>query len=130
MSETPQELYELEQQKWLPVINWVNEKHELNLHPSYSVTELATIPEDSRLKLYRHISSMGFPALNGMLYGVGTIKSVLLMLACLQAHLSVEETVHLAYLEQAYQTKIYKKVRTLLGWGETFRNSLSQICKN
>lgn len=113
MVDEPKELFELQQEKWLPIIDWANEKHEVALCPSYSLTELAKVPDDSRSKLHRHICSMGFAALNGMFYGVGTIKSILLMLACLQCRLSVEGAVHLAYLEQHYQTMIYKKVTNL-----------------
>lgn len=100
----------MEQEQWLPIVNWANEKHELALRPSYSITEMAGVPEESRAKLHRHFFSMGFPALNGLLYGVDSIKSVLLLLACLQFRLSAEEAAKLANLEQQYQTKVYQKV--------------------
>jgi len=110
MAPTPKELHDLEQEKWLPIINWANEKHELALRPSYSLTELVEIPKESRAKIYRHFFAMGFPALNGILYGVDSIKSVLLMLACLQFRLSAEEAAKLANLEIDYQLSIYQKV--------------------
>lgn len=111
MASSPKELCELERKNWLPIIDWANEKHELALRPSYSLAEVATIPDESRLKLHRHFHSMGFPALNGILYGVDSIKSVLLLLACLQFRLSAEEAAKITNLEQHYQSQIYKQVR-------------------
>lgn len=114
LAATPKELCNLEREKWLPIVDWANETYKLDLKPSYNVTEVATVPNESRLKLHRHISSMNFAALNGFLYGVDSIKSVLLILACLGARLSTEEAGELANLEQHYQAKIYQKVRALL----------------
>ncbi|KAI6221067.1 ATP12 chaperone protein [Aphelenchoides besseyi] len=110
MADSPVELCQLQKKNWLPIVEWANQKHGLGLSPSHKLIEAPEIPEESRRKLHQYFAGMKFPALIGVHYGVDSIKSVLLMIACLQFHLSVERASELANLDQDYQTKVYGKV--------------------
>lgn len=44
----------------------------------------------------------------GFIYGVDTLKSVILTLACVERFLTAETAVHLSRLEEEYQVKKYK----------------------
>lgn len=100
----------LETEKWLPIVGWANIQHDLKLKPSYSITEMAEVPEESRTKIRRHFESMNFHALTGIIYGIDSVKSVILMLACLQHKLTAQDAASLANLENEYQAKVYSPV--------------------
>lgn len=109
-NDSPRELCELEDQKWLPIVDWANRSHKLALRPTYTLVDMPTIPDDSRCKLQQYFLRMQFAELTAINYGVDAIKSVLLMLACLHNHLDTQTASELSNLEQRYQTKVYKKV--------------------
>ncbi|CAD5226591.1 unnamed protein product [Bursaphelenchus xylophilus] len=110
LNNSPVELAQLEQERWLPIVDWVNDHLELKLKPSYTVTDLADVPDESRSRLQRNFEAMNFHSLTGIAYGVDSIKSVLLLLAALQHRITVKEAAELANLELDYQTKVYSKV--------------------
>uniref|UniRef100_A0A914C8N7 ATP synthase mitochondrial F1 complex assembly factor 2 n=1 Tax=Acrobeloides nanus TaxID=290746 RepID=A0A914C8N7_9BILA len=109
-STEPENLTKLQEKRWLPLIEWINQKHMLNLKPSYSIVDTPEISEESRKSLQRFLLSYNFMALNGFQYGVEAAKSVLLMLATTAFRISVDEAAELARLEQIYQAKIYGNV--------------------
>ncbi|CAD5219168.1 unnamed protein product [Bursaphelenchus okinawaensis] len=106
----PVELAQLEKEQWLPIVDWANKHFETKIEPSYAITELAAIPDESRTRFRRHLEAMNFHSLTGFAYGVSSIKSLILVLACLQNRLTCQEAAELANLELDYQTKVYSKV--------------------
>ena len=126
-NDSPKELRALQEESWMPIVDWANDKHQLTLRPTYTIVDMPTILDDSRRKLHEYFAEMQFAALIGVIYGVDALKSVLLMMACLQFRLDTRAAADLALLEQRYQTKIYKKVccfetyffrRTLLSFAD------------
>lgn len=60
--------------------------------------------------LQKHLLSYNFAAVNGFVYGVDTLKSVILTLACTERFIPPEKAVLLSRLEEEYQTNRWGRV--------------------
>lgn len=72
------------------------------MEPSSSITG-PNLPKQAKETLQKHLHSYDFWTLNGLMFAVETVKSLILTLACVDRHLSVEEGVRLASLETHFQ---------------------------
>lgn len=68
------------------------------------------VPDTTKDKLRRHLSSYNFWCLIGFEYGVVSLKSLLLTLATVRCRLNVEEAVKLSVLEQEFQISRWGRV--------------------
>lgn len=102
-AEEPPKLVELQKDKWSPVILWFRERYGVDIHPRQDILTVQ-ISEGDRAVLKRHLESYSWTALQGFSFGVDAIKSLILSLAVLERHLTVEEAVSLTRLELEFQT--------------------------
>ncbi|CAH2067111.1 unnamed protein product, partial [Iphiclides podalirius] len=106
-SEEEQELCELQEKKWGPVLDWFQKRFGVTQEISRRL-EPPPVSNQTRAVLSRHFLSYDFPALNALCFGAEALKSPMLMLACMDRYLEPREAVMLARLEEEYQ---------LLRWG-------------
>lgn len=104
-----EELKQLQEKKWGPVLEWFNKRFQVNQEVSKDL-EPPPIATDTRAVLARHFLSYDFPALNAMVFGVEALKSPILMLACVDRYLDPKEAVLLARLEEEFQVMRWGRV--------------------
>jgi len=102
-------LAEEQRQRWDPVVKWFCERHGVDVEPSSSILG-PVISENTRAELFKHFHSYDFWALNGIMYSVETVKSLIVALACIDRLLGVEEGVRLTTLETEFQTRHWGRV--------------------
>ncbi|KAG1700944.1 ATP synthase mitochondrial F1 complex assembly factor 2 [Nymphon striatum] len=101
-SSEPEQLRILQQNTWDPIINWINDRYQVTITPTYEL-DCTTIDDASKISLGRHILSYDDWSLFGIQYAVEVLKSVILTLATLDRRLMVEDAVSLSRLEVEYQ---------------------------
>lgn len=74
------------------------------MEPSYAITG-PNIPNQARELVQKHLHSYDFWALNGLMFGVEAVKSVILALACVDRQITADEGVRLATLETDFQVR-------------------------
>jgi len=100
-SEQP-ELYELQCQKWDPILEWFCRKYCVDLKPSMDIIS-PEIPGPAIHSVYKDLYSHSRPALFGLQFAVDGLKSLILAQAALKRFVSVEEAVDLSRLETDFQ---------------------------
>eukprot|EP00058_Branchiostoma_floridae_P025253 XP_002610743.1 hypothetical protein BRAFLDRAFT_126077 [Branchiostoma floridae] len=100
--ESPVELAELEEREWEPLLDWVRQKYDIQLQSSTSIHG-PTIPKATKSTLKKHLLHYNHWSLVGVTSLVETLKSVVLSLALMDKHLTVEKAVALARLETEFQ---------------------------
>ncbi|CAG9858523.1 unnamed protein product [Phyllotreta striolata] len=104
-----EDLFKLQIQEWDPVIEWFNEKYDVHLSKSVQM-DIPPVSEKDKAQVTKHLMSYNFPAVTGFMYGVDTLKSVILTLACIERFISPEKAVLLSRLEEEYQTGRWGRV--------------------
>ncbi|KAJ7305980.1 hypothetical protein JRQ81_010346 [Phrynocephalus forsythii] len=100
--EEPPALVELQRNEWDPVIEWAEERYEVVIGSSTSIMG-PNIPQHTRDVFISHLASYNIWALHGIEYMVAQLKSLILSMALLDKHLTVEQAVLLCRLEEEYQ---------------------------
>lgn len=95
--------------EWDPIIEWFNRRFNVNLKKSIQM-DLSVVSEKDKTTLTRHLMSYNFAAINGFMYGVDTLKSVILTLAATEKFLTPEKAVFLSRLEEEYQSGRWGRV--------------------
>ncbi|KAI4465400.1 atp synthase mitochondrial f1 complex assembly factor 2/atp12 protein mitochondrial precursor [Holotrichia oblita] len=103
------ELYKFQVQEWDPVIQWFCDKFAVNIQKS-RVMEGPKISKETKQILSRHLLSYTQEAIFGYVYGVDTLKSVILTLACVEKYLTPERAVILSRLEEEFQLGYWGRV--------------------
>jgi len=93
---------EEQHKEWDPVVDWFCQRYGVSLEPSTLITG-PTISTEAREALRKHLFSYDKWALNGLMFGVESVKSLLLALACVDRFVTVEEAVRLSSLETEFQ---------------------------
>lgn len=76
------------------------------MEPSSSITG-PNLSVQTKETLQKHLHSYDFWTLNGLMFAVETVKSLILALACVDRHLIVEEGVRLSTLETNFQVNVF-----------------------
>jgi len=108
-SDEPPALLQKQREEWLPIINWYAEKHNIDIQPSES-TFVPSFSNNAREVIRRHLLSYSFDTLQGITFGIDSIKSLILMCAVVDKKLTVEEAVNLSRLELNFQTEKWGNV--------------------
>lgn len=122
-SQDDDELYNLQVREWDPVIQWFCDRYRVNLQKSRNMVA-PTIGDDTKMAISKHLLSYNFSAIHGnniphshppsrctfliilgFVYGVDTLKSVILTLACADRFLTPERAVLLSRLEEEFQVR-------------------------
>ncbi|KAJ3632471.1 hypothetical protein MTP99_009480 [Tenebrio molitor] len=98
-----EDLLTLQEKEWDPVIAWFNKRFNVSLVKSRQM-DLPPVSQQDKATLGKHLLSYNFATISGFVYGVDTLKSVILTLACIERFLTPEEAVLLSRLEEEYQT--------------------------
>ncbi|XP_014207023.1 ATP synthase mitochondrial F1 complex assembly factor 2 [Copidosoma floridanum] len=97
------ELYKLQQRKWDPMIQWFCDRYQVDIVKTKSI-DAPKVPQSTKDKITKHLLSQNDDdAIYGFMYGVDTVKSVILTLAASERVISVEEAVELSRLEEEFQ---------------------------
>jgi len=121
-------LHDLQINEWDPVIEWFNQRFEINLQKTMSITPPKVSDED-KMKVAKHFQSYSLETLHGneqsksivklahlkylplgFIFAVDTLKSIVLACAVIEQMLTVEKAVALARLEEEYQMKFWGRV--------------------
>ncbi|GAU93960.1 hypothetical protein RvY_05811 [Ramazzottius varieornatus] len=101
-AEEPPVLAELQQKAWDPVMKWVEKRFDVAFGSSTSVIG-PEIPDGTKEKLRKLLRSFDAWSLVGFQEISEALKSVILALALVERHISVETAVALSRLEEEYQ---------------------------
>ncbi|CAG9838093.1 unnamed protein product [Diabrotica balteata] len=104
-----EELFRFQVQEWDPIIQWFNEKYGVHLKKSVQM-DIPTANEKDKTQFLKHLMSHNFAAVNGFMYGVDTLKSVVLTMASTERFISPEKAVLLSRLEEEYQSGRWGRV--------------------
>lgn len=102
-------MYEKQCAEWDPIIGWFNERFEADIQKSCDISQ-PKISAKTRMNISKHLLSYNDATMQGFLYAVDTVKSVILTLACVDKRISVEKAVELSRLEEEYQLKFWGRV--------------------
>ncbi|PVD37413.1 hypothetical protein C0Q70_00003 [Pomacea canaliculata] len=100
--EEPTELRHLQLQMWEPVLEWARSRYGIQIESTYNISPPA-VSRQSTTIIGQHLNTYSDWALFGYQYAVEALKSVLLVLGVMDRHLTVEQVVELATLEQIFQ---------------------------
>ncbi|XP_043274448.1 ATP synthase mitochondrial F1 complex assembly factor 2 [Venturia canescens] len=96
------ELFNVQAQKWDPIIQWFCDRYQVDITKTQSISP-PDVPMETKATIIRHMVSYSEAALQGFLYSVDTLKSVILTMAVCDRKISVEEAVSLSRLEEEFQ---------------------------
>ncbi|KMR04864.1 atp synthase mitochondrial f1 complex assembly factor 2-like protein [Lasius niger] len=96
------ELYQLQVEKWEPIVRWFCEHYDVDIARTQSI-EAPTVSAETKAALTRHLLSYNFNSIYGLVYAVDGLKSVILILATAARVINVSEAVSLSRLEEEYQ---------------------------
>lgn len=96
------ELYQLQVEKWEPIISWFCEHFDVNVMGTRSI-ETPTISFETKTMLTKHLLSYNFNSIYGLTYAVDGLKSIILTLAATSRVINIPEAVSLSRLEEEYQ---------------------------
>ncbi|BFZ02885.1 hypothetical protein BsWGS_05924 [Bradybaena similaris] len=105
----PLELTKLECELWDPILEWAAQRYGLEITPTVSMAP-PQVSEESKDIIRRHLLSYSDWALFGYHYAVDTVKSLLIIMALVDKHITVETAVDLARLEQQFQANRWGNV--------------------
>ncbi|KAJ0015778.1 hypothetical protein NQD34_014068 [Periophthalmus magnuspinnatus] len=107
--EEPYDLVDLQINEWDPVLHWTEDRYNVKIGSSTSILG-PEIPEATKETFRQHLKSYNFWSLTGLEYVITQLKSVVLALAMIDRHLSVEKAVLLSRLEEEYQIRQWGNV--------------------
>ncbi|KAL6429687.1 hypothetical protein ACFW04_007539 [Cataglyphis niger] len=96
------ELYQLQVEKWEPIVQWFSDHYNVDIARTQSI-EVPTVSAETKATLMRHLLSYNFNSIYGLVYAVDGLKSVILTLATAARVIKVWEAVSLSRLEEEYQ---------------------------
>lgn len=102
-------MYKFQCAEWDPMIDWFNERYETDVVKSRDIQQ-PFMSEKAKMIMSRHLLSYNEDALQAYVFAVDTLKSMLLGIACIDKHISVERAVQLARLEEEFQLKFWGRV--------------------
>ncbi|XP_034425753.1 ATP synthase mitochondrial F1 complex assembly factor 2 [Hippoglossus hippoglossus] len=105
----PNALVELQRNEWDPVLHWIENRYNVTIGSSSNILG-PDIPEQTKDTFRQHLKSYNFWSLTGLEYVITQLKSVVLSLAMIDRHLSVEQAVLLSRLEEEYQIQSWGNV--------------------
>ncbi|KAK4317530.1 hypothetical protein Pmani_011376 [Petrolisthes manimaculis] len=103
---------QLQIKEWDPVLNWFNERFETDLKPCHGF-QAAEVSTQTKERIRRYLLSYDIWAVNGLLYGIEALRSVILTLAAAERKISAVRAVELSRLETIFQTSQWGSVE----WG-------------
>jgi len=101
-ADEPEELVNLQEKEWQPILQWFNNNYRVSVEPSHGLLTVA-IPDDAAERLKTHLTPLDTWSLTGLEFAVETLKSFILSMALIDNHLTVETAVHLSRLELEFQ---------------------------
>lgn len=107
--EEPFGLVDLQMNEWDPVLQWIENRYNVSIGSSSSILG-PEIPEATKDTFRQHLKSYNLWSLTGLEYVITQLKSVVLALAMIDKHLSVEKAVLLSRLEEEYQIRQWGNV--------------------
>lgn len=108
-SEQDDELYQMQLKEWDPVIQWFNDRYQVDMKKNRDLNT-PVISEEIRLRVGKHLMSYDESCLHGFVFAVDVLKSVILACACIDRHVNVEKAVLLCRLEEEYQCLNFGRV--------------------
>lgn len=121
------DLYKFQLKEWDPIIQWFCDKFQVDIQKSRDIGG-PVVPEATKASISRYLMSHNFAAINGkrnccdflnqnkmvtcvnfvtgFVYGVDTLKSVILTLAAVERFIPTEKAVLLSRLEEEFQVCI------------------------
>ncbi|KAK3091953.1 hypothetical protein FSP39_023987, partial [Pinctada imbricata] len=108
----PPDLHDIQGREWDPLVKWTEKRlvpytyiytYDIDITPTTGF-ELPQISDGTHDRLERHLQAFSDWSLLGFQYGVEALKSLIIMLALVDKHISVDKAVKLARLETDYQT--------------------------
>ncbi|XP_071557124.1 ATP synthase mitochondrial F1 complex assembly factor 2 isoform X2 [Temnothorax nylanderi] len=96
------ELYQLQVEKWEPIVRWFCEHYDVDIARTQSI-EAPTASMETKAALTKHLLSHNFNSIYGLVYAVDGLKSVILTLATAARVINIPEAVNLSRLEEEYQ---------------------------
>ncbi|XP_076459487.1 ATP synthase mitochondrial F1 complex assembly factor 2-like [Babylonia areolata] len=108
----PPELNELQAAQWDPILQWANDRYNLTLASTYGIT-IPHVTKESKDIIRRHLLSYSDWALFGYEYAVDNVRSLLLVMALMDRHITVEKAVELATLENLFQAQRWGSIEWL-----------------
>ncbi|CAL8381621.1 ATP synthase mitochondrial F1 complex assembly factor 2 [Gadus morhua] len=105
----PPALVELQKNEWDPVLHWIENRYNVEIGSSYNILG-PEIPAATIDTFRQHLNSYNFWSLTGLEFVITQLKSVVLSLALIDRHLTVEEAVLLSRLEEEYQIERWGSV--------------------
>ncbi|XP_067007076.1 ATP synthase mitochondrial F1 complex assembly factor 2 [Anabrus simplex] len=115
------ELYALQMQEWQPILDWFCTRYNVHIEPSRDI-QGPNITDEAKSVITRHLMSYDIWAVHGLVFGVDTIKSLILMLSCVDRHISVTKAALLSRLEEEFQTGHWGRVE----WAHDLNQQLTQ----
>ncbi|XP_076030580.1 ATP synthase mitochondrial F1 complex assembly factor 2 homolog l(2)k14505 [Oratosquilla oratoria] len=103
------DIIQVQNREWDPVMEWFNNRFEVNLKPGFGICGVE-IPPEMQEPIRKYLLSYNIWAVNGFFYGVEALKSVVLTIAAAERKLSIEQAVNLSRLEIDYQTQRWGSV--------------------
>uniref|UniRef100_A0A8C6WSQ4 ATP synthase mitochondrial F1 complex assembly factor 2 n=1 Tax=Neogobius melanostomus TaxID=47308 RepID=A0A8C6WSQ4_9GOBI len=107
--EEPYGLVDLQMNEWEPVLQWIESRYNVTIGSSSSILG-PEIPEATKDTFRQHLKSYNYWSLTGLEYVINQLKSVVLALATIDRHVSVEKAVLLSRLEEEYQIRQWGNV--------------------
>ncbi|XP_026478915.1 ATP synthase mitochondrial F1 complex assembly factor 2-like [Ctenocephalides felis] len=95
-------LYALQCKEWDPIIEWFCDRYKVNVKKARDITP-PEISEESKMALSNYLYSHNIASLQGLVFAVDTVKSVILALACADKFISTEKASYLSRLEEEFQ---------------------------
>lgn len=105
----PHGLVDLQMNEWDPVLHWIENRYNVTIGSSSSILG-PEIPEATVDTFKQHLKSYNMWSMTGLEYVITQLKSVVLALAMIDRHLSVEKAVLLSRLEEEYQIRQWGNV--------------------
>ncbi|KYM78051.1 PREDICTED: ATP synthase mitochondrial F1 complex assembly factor 2 [Atta cephalotes] len=96
------ELYQLQIEKWEPIVHWFCEDYNVEIMRTQSI-QTPTVSIETKAALTRHLLSYNFNSIYGLVYAMDGLKSVILTLATAARVINIPEAVSLSRLEEEHQ---------------------------
>ena len=106
-SSHPQELLDLQQREWQPVIEWVNGSG--CAFKSTTGLDVPLLPDQTKAFLEKRLNALSDEAFYAFCAVSGGCRSVVLALAVLDGFITAERAFELAVLEESFQNKIWQE---------------------
>lgn len=101
-ADEPEELANLQEREWQPILQWFNKNYGVSVEPSHGLLTV-DVSDDTEERLRTCLTPLDTWSLTGLEFAVETLKSFILSMALIDNHLTVETAVHLSRLELEFQ---------------------------